>query len=91
VLWGNCLRGSFFRIKVVLIFDLPIKRVKAEHFVRCIPLRLFIRGLEFSNLILCMYAVPRGEGCYCVVSVLSALLVEGYLCIIIRSQLNFYF
>jgi hypothetical protein len=43
--------------------DLPIKRLKAEH-VRGIPLGLFIRGLGCSNLILCIYADPRGE-CYC--------------------------
>jgi hypothetical protein len=31
------------------LFNFPIKRVKAEHVVRIIPLGLFIRELGFSN------------------------------------------
>jgi hypothetical protein len=42
-------------------FDLHIKPVKVDHVVRCLPLGLFIRGLGCSNLILCIYADPRGE------------------------------
>jgi hypothetical protein len=42
----------------VLVFDLPIKRVKVEHVVLGIPLGLFLRGLGRLNLILCIYAEP---------------------------------
>jgi hypothetical protein len=53
-------------------FDLPIKRVKAEHIVRDIPLGLFVRGLGCSNLILCIYADLCDECCCCVVAVLCS-------------------
>jgi hypothetical protein len=55
VMWGNCVLGSFLRIWVVLIFDLPIIVILG------ITLRLFIRGLEYSDLMLCIYTVPRGD------------------------------
>jgi hypothetical protein len=44
----------------VAFFYLPINRVMAEHVVRGIPLGLFIRGLGYSNLILCIVAWRLG-------------------------------
>jgi hypothetical protein len=37
------------------------------------------------ELMLCIYAVPRGECYCCAVAVLPALLVKGYLWIVLRS------
>jgi hypothetical protein len=57
----------------VFFLTFLLKRAKAEHVVRGIPLRLFIRGLGCSNLILYIYICvdPRGECYCCVVAVLS--------------------
>jgi hypothetical protein len=54
VMWGNCMLGSFLRIWVLLVFDLPMKAVLI---ILGITLRLCIRGFWYSNFMFCIYTV----------------------------------
>jgi hypothetical protein len=79
------LAGTSLQNKLSVVFDLPIKCVKAEHVVRCIPLGLLMRGLGCSNFMLCIYAISHGECYYCALGVVSALFVKRYLCTVLRK------
>jgi hypothetical protein len=56
VMWGNCVLRSFLKIWVVLVFNLPFYyRVEAIVIILGIILRLFMRGVIYSNLMLFIY------------------------------------